>query len=612
MKTSWSGRAWVAAVSALAALAAGASGDRLSGEQSQVATERTAGPTVDFVAVQADGTPVADLQKSDVEIRVGDRVRAIRSLRRISTARFRPDSAKAASGRPEGGQAPPAPYGTNDGVEIGRKFILIVDQESFGAGREALLRSAVEGLISQFTQADLAMVAALPFGGVKVPYTSEPARIRRAMDGITGQGSSSETGSELACRTRRFLETLDSFLMEQPIGATPATVVLFTAGMAAPRRDAPMALAPGMCELVINQFRRITAVTSAARANFFVLQPADIGMNAALWRTTIGGAGDRGSDNPLEGIEHFAGATGAARLPLDATGTGGLLRVARESSAFYEAELEPARGEVFGRSRAFAVRVLRRDVTVRARPEITIADPARRRSGTRLVVPDLLASTEAFTDLPLRAGGFTVREADGRLRVGVVVEPGDPAVTLASAGAILIAAGGRVVGRWFAKDASERPLLGAMPAPPGVYRLRVAALDTAGRPGAAEDDVEVGLTSVGPISLGSLMLGVSRADGTRLQLEFGSEPAAIASFDIYGGTPGLRMTATLEVARQTSGPALATLPLALKRADDSRVVATGAVPLGALAAGDYVIRGIIKLEDGSTGRVTRTLRKVSR
>jgi hypothetical protein len=589
---------WTVVLFTVAALAAGPSGASLLAGGSQVASERTAGPKVDFVAVHADGTPVADLQKSDVEIRVGDRVRIVRSLRRVSTA---PTSARI-----------PSPYGTNDSVAAGRRFILVVDQESFGAGREQLLRNAVEGLVSQFTPADIAMVAALPFGGIKVPFTADTARIRRAMDGITGQGSSTETGSELACRTRRFLETLDGFLMEQPVGGTPSTVVLLTAGLAAPRRDAPMTLAPGMCELLINHFRRITAVASAARANFYVIEPADIGITGGRWRETIAGSGYLGSDNPLEGIEHFAGATGAARLPLDATGTGALLRVAKESSAFYEAELEPERGEVFGRSRAFAVRALRRDVTVRARPEITIADPARRSSGTRLVVSDLLASADAFTDLPLRVGGFTVREADGRLRVGVVVEPVDPGAALASAGAILIAGDGRVVGRWFAKDATERPLLGAMPAPPGTYRLRVAALDTAGRPGAAEDDVEVGLTSVGPISLGALMLGVSRAEGTRLQLEFGAEPTAIASFDIYGGAPGLRMTATLEVARDVSGPPLATLPLALKRADDSRVVATGAVPLGALAPGDYVVRGVIKLDDGTTGRVMRTLRKVAR
>jgi hypothetical protein len=41
-------------------------------------------------------------------------------------------------------------------------------------------------------------------------------------------------------------------------------------------------------------------------------------------------------------------------------------------------------------------------------------------------------------------------------------------------------------------------------------------------------------------------------------------------------------------------------------------VATGAVPLGALPPGDYVVRGVVRLEDGTTGRVTRTLRKAAR
>ena len=307
------------------------------------------------------------------------------------------------------------------------------------------------------------------------------------------------------------------------------------------------------------------------------MQPADIGMSPSLQRSTIGGVGDRGSDNPLEGIEHFAGVTGGARLSLDATGTASLLRVAKESSAYYVAELEPVRDEVFGRSRHLSVRVARRGVTVRVRPEITFTDTARTAT-TRLAVTDLLASTEAVTDLRLRVGGFTVRDADGKLRLGVLVEPADTSAALASAGAILIDGNGRVVTHWHARDATERPLLGAMTAPPGPYRLRAAAIDAAGRPGAAEADIDAGLTQVGELSLGSLLLGVSRGGTTSLQLEFGSESTARASFDIYGGTVGQRLSATLEVARDLDGPAMAAVPLALTRADDTRVVATGVVP----------------------------------
>ena len=147
-----------------------------------------------------------------------------------------------------------------------------------------------------------------------------------------------------------------------------------------------------------------------------------------------------------------------------------------------------------------------------------------------------------------------MRDPDGKLRVGVLVEPADASCTLASAGAILIDGNGRVVAHWNARDATERPLLGAMTAPPGTYRVRAAAIDTAGRPGAAEADIDAGLTQVGALSLGSLLLGVSRGGTTSLQLEFGSEPTARASFDIYGGTAGQRLSATLEVSRDPRRP----------------------------------------------------------
>lgn len=593
-------RALLAVTIALTAVATTVAG-RLPTRQSVAAVERAPGPIVDFMALDIDGSPVVDLQPTEIEIRIGDRVRAVRALRRISTA------PAASTGRPP--QLPP-PYGTNDDVAAGRRFMLVIDQESFAAGREHLYRSAAEGLLARFTPEDRAMVVALPFGGVIVPFTSDSARVRLAMDRVTAQGARSETGSELACRTRRFLESLDGLLRRQGAQNSPQTLVLFTSGMAGPRRDAPMGLMPGMCELIVDVFRHVATAASAARANVYVMQPADVGITTPLQRPTSGGSGDIGSDNPREGTEHLAGVTGGTRLTLDATGTESLHRVARETSAYYVAELEPMQDEAFGRSRPLGVRVARRGVSVRARPEITFVDVGRKTTG--FTVSDLLASADAATHLRLRVGGFTVRDPDTRLRVGVLIEPGDPSVALSSAGAILIDGNGRVAARWNASDSAERPLLGAMTAQPGTYRIRAAAIDSMGRPGAAETTIDVGLTEVGGLSLGSLLLSVSRSGIASLQLDFGSEPTARASFDIYGGSAGQRLSAMLEIARDLDGPAIATVPLALTRADDARVVAAGTVPLGALAAGDYVVRGLIRLEDGTTGRVVRTLRKVVR
>lgn len=573
----------------------------LAAAQSQIASERVVGPTVDFVALEADGSPVADLQASEIEVRIADRTRVVRTLRRVSAGPA-PNAEQAAA------RLPP-PYGTNDFVAAGRRFLLVVDQESFVAGRELLFRNAVDGLLDQFTPMDRAMVAALPFGGIITPFTSDIARIRLAVGRVTGQGARGETGSDLACRTRRFLESLEGMLRTSGVQAAPQTLIVFTSGLAAPRRDAAPSLSPGMCELVVDRFRAVATAASAARANFYVMQPADVGLGTTFSRPpTIGGFGDNGSDNPLEGIENLTGVTGGARLPLDAAGTASLLRVAKESSAYYVAELEPMRGEVFGRSRPLHVKVSRRGVTVRVRPEITLTDTTPS-SSKRLTVTDILASVEAATDLPLRVGGFTVRDPDGKLRVGVLIEPGDPAASLSSVGAILIDNAGRVVAHWNARDATERPLLGAMTAPAGSYRIRVAAIDSAGRPGVAETDVEAGLTEVGGLSLGSLLLSASRAGVTSLQLQFGSEPTARAAFDIYGGAEGQRLSALLELSRDLDGPPLAKLPLTLTRADDTRVIAMGTIPLGALAPGDYVVRGIIRLEDGTTARTVRTLRK---
>jgi hypothetical protein len=41
--------------------------------------------------------------------------------------------------------------------------------------------------------------------------------------------------------------------------------VLFTAGLAALRRDAPMGLSPGMCELPVEHFRRVATAAGAAQ-----------------------------------------------------------------------------------------------------------------------------------------------------------------------------------------------------------------------------------------------------------------------------------------------------------------------------------------------------------
>ena len=69
----------------------------------------------------------------------------------------------------------------------------------------------------------------------------------------------------------------------------------------------------------------------------------------------------------------------------------------------------------------------------------------------------------------------------------------------------------------------------AMRVPPGRYRLRVAAVDGAGRAGAADYHFDATLTPVGNLSLGALVLGLSRGGELTPKLEFSQEPSALAS-----------------------------------------------------------------------------------
>jgi len=590
----------VAAAASSAALVLAQSPGPQAATQVAPAAARPTPASVDFIAADGNGGPVLDLQPSEIEVKVNGRTRIVRSLVRTVSA---PAAASAAG--------VPSPYGTNSGVAAGRSFAIVIDQESLVPGREQTIRDAVEGLLKEFTPADQALIVTLPLGGVVVPYTSDVSRIRRAITSVAGQGSRGETGSDMACRTRRFLESFDGFLATQADRPSPATVIVFTAGLAGPRRDAPTMRTPGVCELLVDNFRAVSAAAGPARVMFYVLHPADIAMTATAWTSSVAGT-TTGSDSPLEGIESLAGVVGGTRLPLDAIGNSSLLRVARESQATYTAELEPEPGESLGRTRPVSIRITRRGASALVRPEITFAAKAGRSGSSRFLLTDLLGSHEAHTGVPLRVGGLTVAEPGGRLRVGIIVEPGDAAASIASMGAVLLDDAGRTVGQWVAKDTAARPIMGAIAAPPGTYRIRVAALDKDGRPGVAEADIDARLTTVGTLSLSSLLLGVSRATGFSPRLEFGSEPSALASFDLYGVTGTERVNATLEVAATLDGPALLRVPLALTRKSDTQASAIGPVPLGALPPGDYVVRGIIRFEDGTTGRVVRTLRKVRR
>lgn len=567
------------------------------------AQERSGTPLViDFVALGADGRPADELSPSDLDLRINGKPRVVTAVRRIAAA---PSSADTPGG------SLPAPYGTSADSASGRAFLLILDEDSFRTGREQPFRNGVIGLLERLGPGDQVSMLGMPYGGVRVPMTNDFTRIRHAIERAAGQRATSETGSQMACRTRLLLESIEGLLRTLSGRTAPLTVVLMTAGLATPRRDAPMAMAPGMCELQAEAFRRVGAAAGAARANFYIAQPDDVSGWGGAGGESISGTGFTGNDSPLAGIEDLSGVTRGVRLPLTAQGGAALARVHDETTAYFVAEVEPTLADYDPRSHRLDLRPTRPGVTVRARPEMTFTRSTRpAATATRITVTDMLLTASAFPDLPLRAAAFTLGPAgdgDG-VAVALLAEPSDRRVTLSSAGAALVDPEGRVVARWSATDAGEEPLMGVVEVPPGSYRLRVAAVDTTGRGGAADYRFDAGLQPVGSLRLGGLVLGLSR-DGVMVpRLEFSDEPAALASFEIAGA--GESVTAALEIAPAAGAAPVAIVPLAIEPSGPGRFVALATVPLGALAPGDYLVRGIVTLKNGQVGRTERALRKI--
>ncbi len=167
--------------------------------------------------------------------------------------------------------------------------------------------------------------------------------------------------------------------------------------------------------------------------------------------------------------------------------------------------------------------------------------------------------------------------------------------------------------QWVAPDPAARPLMGALTAPPGIYRLRVAATDAGGNAGSAEHEVRAELGQVGPLSMSGLVLGLSCDGSFAPRMDFDGEPVALAFLELYGNPKGVPLAVTFELATTLNGPPLVNTPgvIEVSRTGD-RLLVTGAIPISALPPGDYVVRAVANLEGHASGRVIRTLRKKSR
>jgi hypothetical protein len=480
----------------------------------------------------------------------------------------------------------PPPFASNLLSDAGRDVLLAVHEESITPGREQALRDAVVQLLAALSARDRVGLVTVPGGGANVGLTRRHDNVRLALAEIVARAPRGETASDAACRTRLTLESLKA-LVGSVSAESPTTVVFFSNGLT-PASSSAFARAgtpSELCEIRSEDFQAVATAVLDSPVSFYVVQVLD---NT--------GSASAGSSSTTAGLESA------------------MTRVARETSAYYFAAFEPEASEQDGSSHRIDLRVGREGIKVRTRPRLTIPKTGGQAAGP--TARDMLRATKVIRDLPLAAAGYASRNSgDDQVKVVTLLAPLGRSVTLTSAVVGLFDDKGRLRAQWTARaaDLARAPLIAAVAAPAGTYRLRVAATDASGRGGTVDEEMRVELIQAGPMKVSALALGASENGTFVPKLQFTTEPAVIVYLEIYGTAKNGSVSASIELAASNDGPALVSVPATIRptTAEDVRIV-LGGFMIGTLLPGDFIVRVIISLDGQPVGRVFRTLRKAER
>jgi hypothetical protein len=452
---------------------------------------------IDFQAVTDDGRPVTNLEPSDVTIRIAGKPREIRSLDLVELGGGTPGAAA--------GPAKPA-FTTNVSTAGGRTLLLVLDEESFELGREQGLKRGLSTILdglSPLSGDRVGIYSLRRAGGASVPPTADHAAVRKVVDEFRGPGAR-ENVQDFRCRTVTTLQSLQS-LIEESTGNTPTTVVFFSAAMMQPSDEVVQLKFEGdtdLCRLVPRNFEVLSAAVAGSRAQVYVVHVPE--------GTTMSGT------ESAYGIESVSGVVGSETLRLTGDGQALAQRILAETSAYYIANVAADPSDKSSTPQRMEIRVNREGAKVRARASVTplrLAGAAPAARGSKTSPRDMIRTADEFGDLPLRAAAFESRNpGDDKIRVVVLFEPdGEPAkITSAMIG--LYTPEGKLVAQWSSQDSdlASMPVRAALVASQGEYRMRVAAVDSRGRSGSVDQQIQATLEAAGPLTMSSPLLARRR------------------------------------------------------------------------------------------------------
>jgi hypothetical protein len=296
-------------------------------------------------------------------------------------------------------------------------------------------------------------------------------------------------------------------------------------------------------------------------------------------------------------------------VPLGRTSDDAMIRIARETSAYYVATFAVEPSERNGLSHRLELRSTRPETTIRSRPTVLLA----RAADGAMTPQNVLRTATVHTGFGLRSLVVASRndgDTKNTIKLVGLVEPVDPSVKIAAAAAGVYDTKGRLLAQWTARpeELQRSPFAAALVVPAGLYRVRVAAVDAQGRVATSDYDINAEMVSAGVAHLGGLLVGTT-SPAFMPQLQFSKEPEATVYFELYGRPAG-PFEAIVELAETLQGPAIASVvPTPAATAIQDKFLFTAKLPIASIKPGDYVVRAKITFPGQPTGLLLRTIRK---
>lgn len=585
---------------------------------------------IDVSVLDKAGKPVTGLQPDDFVVTIDG------APRQVSFATFYgPDSETPAAAA----TAPSPNYATNRNAAPGRVVVFVVDLESMTSGYERVLLETASTLVDRLGPRDA--VGLLPIPGKGVEITRDRARVREALKALRGSAPTTFQKHVISMREAHAYEVRDTRVMRdvverecadfevscpmelrdesrqllfdarrrvlsvlttlstlntrlQPIRA-PKTLVVLSAGLPFEQET-------------LSYFQDLQKRTAESGTSTHVVQLYQPETDASDRRTA--GARSLPASDLYQGLSTIAGVTGGSMSAGVGRAAGVFDRIAAEVTHSWQLGVEATDKDKDGKTHQIQVKLRREGLTVRARRELIL--PA---APTKPTAIDLLSQPVDVLDLPVSAAGYTARgEEPTTLKEILAIElPRGAATEPAASYALTISKDDRVVFQTAdeirASDGTDARAVIAAQVPPGVYRLRLAAVDATGRAGTLEMPLAVGLRPLGALQASDLFVG-SAGDRFSPAIEAASATPLTAILEIYAADPAAfdGVTVALELRRTGNDAVLASGPAEIAATElPGRRIATGNIPAGAREPGSYTLSAIVLVNGRPIGKVSRAI-----